>query len=139
MEGRIRVVVSFDDTDCSKRVHFSRYSIWIDRAIQEYFRGLGFEFQQDGSLRFGETGEVVAFAIGEYRARMDRPSKLGDVLDVVARPAEIRSRVIVFDGSVSDASDGATVASGRITMIHLDPSTGRSRDIPGWLAALVRR
>ncbi len=139
MEGRFSTVVSFDDTDCSRRVHFSKYSIWIDRAIQDLFRKAGLEFLPDGTLRRVEGGEVVAFAIGEYWARMERPSKLGDSLDVVVHPHEVRPRVVVFEGAVIDRSDGSVVARGRITMVHIDPETGRSKEMPSWLRDLLSR
>ena len=134
MEGRFRTVVSFDDTDCSRRVHFSRYSIWIDRAIQDLFRKAGLEFLPDGSLRRVDGGEVVAFAIGEYWTRIDKPSKLGDALESVVHPHEVRSRVVVFEGSVVDLASNEVVARGRITMVHIDPATGRSKEMPEWLA-----
>jgi acyl-CoA thioesterase FadM len=137
LDGHFRTVVSFDDTDCSRRVHFSRYSIWIDRAIQDLFRKMGLEFLSDGSLRRVEGGEVVAFAIGEYWTRIDRSSKLGDSLEVTVHPHEVRTRVVVFEGSVVDVSDKATVARGRITMIHIDISTGRSKEMPNWLVELL--
>ena len=139
MEGHFRAVVSFDDTDCSRRVHFSRYSIWIDRAIQDFFRRIGLEFISDGSLRRVEGGEVVAFAIGEYWTRIDRSSKLGDSLEVSVHPHEVRPRVVVFEGSVVDVADNATVARGTITMIHIDPATGRSKEMPNWLKELLSR
>ncbi|MGC8555982.1 MAG: acyl-CoA thioesterase [Conexivisphaera sp.] len=137
MEGRFSTTVSFDDTDCTGRVHFSKYSIWVDRAIQELFRTLGLRFLPDGRLRREATGEVVAFAIGEYWARMERPLGLGDRLEVVVRPSEVRSRVVVFEGSVLDSATGSEVARGRITMIHIDPSTGRSKEMPEWLRSLL--
>ncbi|MFP3208819.1 MAG: hypothetical protein RXQ62_02525 [Nitrososphaeria archaeon] len=137
MDGRFRATVSFDDTDCTGRVHFSRYAIWIDRAIQDFFRAAGFRFLGNGALLHESRGEVVAFAIGEYWTRMDRPLALGSQIEAVARPSEVRPRRVSFEGLVIDVSDGATVARGRITMVHIDPSTGGSREIPEWLRSIL--
>ena len=130
--------VMFEDTDCTGRVHFSKYAVWLDNGIVHYLRRRRLKHLEDGSIIDEDRGERVAFAIGEYYVRMDRPSKLGDLIRVESRPSEIRRRVVVFEGELRSYPSEALLARGRVTLVHIDPSTSRSRDMPEWLVEKIR-
>ena len=129
----LHVRVMFEDTDCTGRVHFSRYTIWLDNGIVNYFRRRGFAYEVNGIMKSSSPRTEVAFAVGEYHARIERPSKLGDLLEVTVKPSEIRRKVVVFEGRMRDAEDGTWLAHGSVTLVHIDPTTGKSKDMPGWL------
>ncbi len=129
----LRVRVMFRDTDCTGRVHFSRYTIWVDNGIVNYFRRRGFVYKINGVMKSSSPHAEVAFAVGEYHARIERPSKLGDLLEVTVKPSEIRRKVVVFEGQIRSPEDGGRLARGSVTLVHIDPVTGKSRDMPHWL------
>lgn len=131
------VRVTFEDTDCTGRIYFARYVKWIDDAIVSYFNSKGFRYTEEGFLTPEDGSETVAFVVGEYYARIEKPSKLGDRLIVRVKPVEVRRRVVVFEGVLVDQSTNAEVARGRITLVHIDPSTGRSKDMPGWVVERI--
>ena len=136
-QDSIVVKVTFEDTDCTGRIYFARYVKWLDDAISNYLSNRGFEYDDKGFLVSREGSTRLAFVVGEYYARIEKPSKLGDRLRVEVKPAEIRRRVVVFEGTIVDTATNIEVARGRIALVHVDPSTGKSKDMPDWLVKMI--
>ena len=127
--GRFEFRVRFGDTDCSGRVYFPVYVRWIDDAITELLRGLGVSYDTSGGLFFEDVKLDETFVLGEYRCRVEKPSRLDDVIVVDIRVKEVRNRVVVFEGNLSNGVTGDKLASGKITYICVDKS-GKSTDFP---------
>jgi len=127
--GRFEFRVRFGDTDCTGRVYFLVYVRWISDAITELLRGHGISYDASGGLFFKEVKLDETFVLGEYRCKIEKPSSFDDVIVVDIRVKEVRNRVVVFEGNLSNGVTGDKLASGEITYVCVDKS-GKPTSIP---------
>jgi len=129
VSGRFEFRVRWGDTDCTGRVYFTVYIRWIDDATTELLRGRGINYDSSGGLFLEGVKLNETFVIGEYKCRIEKPSRFDDVIVVDVGVKEIRNRVAVFEGNLFDGITGDKLASGEITYVCVDKS-GKSTDIP---------
>lgn len=135
---RVELRVKFGDTDCTGRVYFTTYARWIDDTVVEFFRAGGATFTADGSINLIGRTLSGTFVLGEYQCRIEAPSKFDDPVVVEVGPKEVRDRVAIFEGRITDASNGKLLARGQISYVYVDKRTGRSSEIPADLLRLVK-
>lgn len=137
VSGRFKFRVRFGDTDCTGRVYFTAYVRWMDDAITELLRGRGISYDASGGLFVENVKLDETFVLGEYRCRIEKPSRFDEVIVVDIRVKEVRNRVVVFEGNLSNGVTGDKLASGEITYVCVDKS-GKSTDIPKRLLEALR-
>jgi acyl-CoA thioesterase FadM len=109
----------------------------MDDAITELLRGRGISYDASGGLFVENVKLDETFVLGEYRCRIEKPSRFDEVIVVDIRVKEVRNRVVVFEGNLSNGVTGDKLASGEITYVCVDKS-GKSTDIPKRLLEALR-
>lgn len=138
LNGKFEFRVRFGDTDCTGRVYFPVYAKWIDDAIIELFKGREINFDSSDDLFFGTIKLDETLVIGEYRCRIEKPSHFDEVIIAHIRMKEVRNRVVVFEGNLSNSITGDKLAFGEIIYVCVDKS-GKSTDIPECLLKALKK
>lgn len=118
------VRVRYSEVDRQGIVYYSRYLEYMDVAHTEYFRAMGFEYQ-DLIERHGFDPSVVHATL-EYK----RPARFDDVLRVYARVVAIGRTSFRMEYEITREPDAERVAGGQIVYVNLDKATQSSRPVP---------
>jgi len=70
------------------------------------------------------------FIIGEARVKYASPARIGDLLVIDIRVAEIRTKAWVFRYEIRDASDERLIAEGETVQVMFDYVARSTRPIP---------
>jgi acyl-CoA thioester hydrolase len=118
-----RLRVRYHETDAQHVVYNARYLEYVDIAMTEWFRALGWPY-----------GELVADGCDPSLVRatieFERPALFDDELDIGVGVAHVGTSSFTLDYEVRRAADGERVAALQIVYVNLDPVTGRSRPVP---------
>jgi acyl-CoA thioester hydrolase len=125
----LRVRVRYAETDQMGVVYHAAYLVWMEVGRTELLRALGHPY--DELERRG-----VLFAVSEVGCRFQGSVRYGDVVEIVTRLAEVRSRQVRFAYRIGRLS-GESVAEASATVIALGPDR-RPRRIPEALLADLR-
>ena len=115
--------VSWIDTDAAQVVHFSNYFKFFERTEEEFYRHLGFSFN-DAMERGIWLPRVEAFC--QYK----RPARFNDLLEVELTVEEIREKSVKYGFKVFNKESEALVANGYVVMVAADKRTGKAVQIP---------
>jgi acyl-CoA thioester hydrolase len=121
--------VRYHEADAQGFLFNSRYLELADVAMTEYFRDLGFPY--DELVAAGADPSVVS-------ARLDfkRPARFDDILDVSAACTRVgRSS---FDLTVAIARSGQPLAEIGLTYVNVDAAQAVSRALPEAVAGALR-
>ncbi|HID05436.1 MAG TPA: hypothetical protein EYH45_06960 [Candidatus Caldiarchaeum subterraneum] len=134
---RHRVRVRFTETECTGVVNFINYGRWMDEALLDGLTERGLSYDRFGNLYLNGKKLDGVFMLGEYRVRMEKPSKLLDYIDVEITVDEMREKVVVFGALFKDASTGETLAKGSLTYVYVDVKLWKAASIPKELKELI--
>jgi acyl-CoA thioester hydrolase len=123
--------VRYAETDQMGVVYHANYLAWCDIARTELIRTLG------GKSYAEIEREGTALAVVEAHLRYKRPARYDDLVRIVARVTEVRSRVVRFDYDM-ELADGATIATGYTTLVAMTRD-GRGSCIPEHLRQQLER
>lgn len=118
------VRVRYSEVDRQGIVYYSRYLEYVDVAHTEYFRAVGFEYQ-DLIDRHGFDPSVVQATL-EY----ERPACFDDVLRVQARVVAIGRTSFRMEFEIAREHSDEPVASAQIVYVNFDRATQSSRPVP---------
>ncbi len=135
---RHRVRVRFTETECTGVVNFIHYGRWMDEALLDGLTERGLSYDKFGNLYLNGRMLDGMFMLGEYKVRMEKPSKLLDYIDVEIDIDEMREKVIVFGALFKDASTGDILARGSLTYIYVNVKEWKAAPIPEELKELLR-
>jgi acyl-CoA thioester hydrolase len=129
----VKIVVShrvrYHEADAQGFLFNSRYLELADVAMTEYFRDLGFPY--DELVATGTDPSVVSARL-EFR----RPARFDDVLDVAAACTRVgRSS---FDLAVEISHRGEPIAEIGLTYVNVDAAQVVSRALPDTVARALR-
>ena len=125
----VHVRVPFVDVDSSMRIHFTAMFRYMEVAEHELMRSLGFEYAT--SLK------SYAFPRVHLECDFQGAIRYDDDLDVTARIEHVgtSSWTVAFAANPPGAasSDAPTLATGRMTIVSMDPTTERANPLPNEL------
>ncbi|MBI4572635.1 MAG: acyl-CoA thioesterase [candidate division NC10 bacterium] len=116
--------VRYSEVDGQGIVYNSRYLEYVDVALTEYFRALGFQYQ--------EMVEQHGFDPSLVKATLEfkRPARFDEVLLVHARVVAIGRASFSMDYEIVREEGGEQVASAQIIYANFDKTTQGSRPVP---------
>jgi acyl-CoA thioester hydrolase len=136
-EATTRIRVSFADVDSSQRIHFTAWFRYMEVAEHALMRSIGAPYS---ALALGVALPRVHLE-GDFRGAIE----YDDLLDVQARVERVgtSSWSLAFTGwhvgnGEPDPQRGETVATGRMTIVAMDPATQRSTPLPERLRRVLQ-
>jgi YbgC/YbaW family acyl-CoA thioester hydrolase len=128
MEVVLETVVRCTEIDVNGHVNNAKYVEYLEWSREEWYERQGFPYDR---LR----GLGAATVVVNINLNLRRPCRQGDRLRVRTWP-ERRGRTSFVLGQRIDREDGETAADARVTLVTIDPATGRSRPLPEEFARL---
>lgn len=122
----VRIRVAFVDVDSSLRIHFTAMFRYMEVAEHELMRSIG--------LPYATALQSLAFPRVHLECDFQGALRYDDELDVTARIERVggSSWTVAFaaypPGAVS--TDAPTLATGRMTIVAMDPATERATPLP---------
>ena len=125
----VHVRVPFVDVDSSMRIHFTAMFRYMEVAEHELMRSLG--------LQYATSLKSYAFPRVHLECDFQGAIRYDDEIEVTARIERVgtSSWTVAFAAYPSSAatSDAPTLATGRMTIVSMDPATERAAPLPGEL------
>lgn len=123
--------VTWADTDATGVVHFSRYFVFFERAEEEFYRSLGFNFTdfRDKGLWFPR---VEAFC--QYK----KPARFDDLLEVELTVEELRMKSVKYRLRVINKGTSDLLAIGYLVAVVADKQSGRATELPAEFVEKLR-
>ena len=128
MEVVLETVVRCTEIDVNGHVNNAKYVEYLEWGREEWYERQGFPYDRLQGL--GAATVVVNINLNLRRACVQ-----GDRLRIRTWP-ERRGRTSFVLAQRIDKEDGETVADARITLVTIDPTSGRSRPLPEDFARL---
>lgn len=111
------------DTDAAQVVHFSNYFRFFERAEEEFYRYLGFDFGD-----FARKG--LWFPRVEVFCRYKKPARFNDLIEVELTVEELREKSVRYGFKVANKESRDVLANGYLVAVVADRQTGKSVPIP---------
>ncbi len=115
--------VPWSDTDAAQVVHFSKFFVYFERAEEEFYRHLGFNFTALRNRGFW-LPRVEAFC--EYR----KPARFDEMLEIELKVQELKQKSIRLGFSIMRKETEELLAEGHLVVVAADTSTGKATQIP---------
>ena len=135
-EATTRVRVSFADIDSSQRIHFTAWFRYMEVAEHALMRSIG--------APYSSMSLAVALPRVHLEGDFCGAIEYDDLLDVEARVERVgtSSWTLAFTGwhagkGEPDPQRGEIVATGRMTVVAMDPATQRSTPLPARLKRVL--
>jgi acyl-CoA thioester hydrolase len=122
-EAATTVRVRYAETDQMGVAYYGNFFTWFEVGRVELLRQMGFRY------RDMEKQDDSYIVVAEARCSYKRPARFDDLLRIVTRVAESRSRSIRFTYEVYNEETGELLATGETTHVICD-STGKPRALP---------
>ncbi len=122
-EASTTLRVRYAETDQMGVAYYGNYFTWFEVGRVELLRQLGFRY------RDMEEQDNSYIVVAEARCQYRRPARFDDLLRIVTRVAESRSRSIRFAYEIYNEETGELLATGETTHVICD-ANGRPRALP---------
>jgi acyl-CoA thioester hydrolase len=113
--------VRYHETDAQHHVYNARYLEYLDVAMTEYLRDLGWPYAELVALGFDPV-------VGKIEIEFQRPAGFDEILRIEVRPARLGNSSLDLAFAVRSGDD--PVATATISYVNYDPATRASRPIP---------
>ena len=123
--------VRFAETDMQGIVFNANYLTYTDTAVTEYFRHLGYPYQE---MVKGGFDFVLAHTSCDFRAA----ACFDDLLEVRTRVAELRTKSFVVEFEIYKEGDDAPLFTATSVYVGIEPSTKRTMPLPERFRQVVR-
>ncbi len=127
MEVTLETVVRCTEIDVNGHVNNARYVEYLEWGREEWYDQQGFAYDRLKAL--GAVTVVV-----NVNLNLRRPCHQGDRLRIVTRPEHRGRTSFALAQRIETAS--AVAADAVVTLVIVDPATGRPRPLPAAFAAL---
>ncbi|MDW8141602.1 MAG: thioesterase family protein, partial [Candidatus Bipolaricaulota bacterium] len=114
----------FAETDLQGVIHHSYYLIYCEVARVEYFKALGFDFQQ--ARQNGDFDIVVA----EVHCRYLAPARFDELLAIYTWVSRVRHTSFTLEYQIYRNDDELLLAEAQTTIVAIDPQTKKARALP---------
>jgi thioesterase III len=128
MEVFLETVVRCTEIDVNGHVNNARYVEYLEWGREEWYDRQGFAY--DRLRKLGAVTVVV-----NINLNLRRPCQQGDRLRIVTWP-ERRGRTSFVLGQRIEKHEGEPAADALVTLVTVDPGTGRSCPLPEEFALL---
>jgi len=115
--------VAWSDTDAAQVVHYSNYFRFFERAEEEFYRYLGFGFND-----FVSKG--LWFPRVEAFCQYLKPAKFNDLLEVELEIEDLREKSIKYAFRIFDKETSALLAKGYVVVVAADKTSQKATQIP---------
>ncbi|MGA2768950.1 MAG: thioesterase family protein [Candidatus Bathyarchaeia archaeon] len=115
--------VTWADTDAAQVVHFSKFFVYFERAEEEFYRSLGFNFTDLRNKGFW-LPRVEAFC--QYR----KPARFDDMLEVELTVEELREKSVKLGFNIAKKETAELLTTGYLVVVAADRNTGKAAQIP---------
>jgi acyl-CoA thioester hydrolase len=115
--------VTWVDTDAAGVVHYSNYFRFFERAEEEFYRHLGFDF-----TNFREKG--LWFPRVEALCQYKKPARYSDLLVIEVTVEELKEKSVKLGFKVVNEETDDLLALGHLVIVAADKQTGRATRIP---------
>jgi len=115
--------VSWTDTDAAQVVHFSNYFRFFERTEEEFYRHLGFSFNDF-------TSKGIWLPRVEASCQFKRPAKFNDLLEVELTVEELKEKSIKYGFKIFNKESAVLLANGYVVIVAADKQTGKAIQIP---------
>jgi acyl-CoA thioester hydrolase len=115
--------VTWADTDAAQVVHFSRFFVYFERAEEEFYRSMGFNFTDMRNKGFW-LPRVEAFC--EYR----KPARFDDMLEVELEVEELKEKAMRLGFKITNKETAELLAGGYLVVVAANRNTGKATRIP---------
>ena len=115
--------VTWVDTDAAGVVHYSNYFRFFERAEEEFYRHLGFDF-----TNFRERG--LWFPRVEASCQYKKPARYSDLLVIEVSVEELKEKSVKLGFKVVNEKTDELLAFGHLVIVAADKQTGRAARIP---------
>lgn len=116
--------VRYSEIDRQGIVYYSRYLEYVDVTLSEYFRALGYPYQELVE-QHGFDPSVVKATI-EFK----RTARFDELLRVQARVVAIGRTSFSMDFEITREAGGESVASAQIVYVNFEKAAQASRPVP---------
>ncbi|MEM3627298.1 MAG: thioesterase family protein [Candidatus Bathyarchaeia archaeon] len=115
--------VSWVDTDAAQVMHFSNYFRFFEKAEEEFYRHLGFDFSyaEEMGLWFPRVEAFCQFI---------RPARFNDLLEVELSIEELKEKSVKYGFRIFNKENSNLLASGYVVIVVADKRTGKATQIP---------
>lgn len=116
--------VRWADCDAQGIVYYPVYLTWVEVALSDYCRHLGFRLYHLAELNLFDT--VTARAAITYKA----PARLDDLVEVYARAARVGNTSITFAYEMYRQGEAPLLAQAEVVYVSYDNKAQRPRRTP---------
>ena len=124
--------VSWVDTDAAGIVHFSNYFKYFEKAEEELYRTLEFNFKSVAEKYGVVLPRVEAWCC--YK----RPLRFNDLVEIELSVKELREKAVKYWFKVYNKQNGQLAAEGYIVAVAADKNLGGAVKIPEEIAEKLR-
>lgn len=128
--ARTRLRVRYAETDQMGRAHHMQYLAWFELGRTELIRATGTAY-----VDLERQG--VMLPVADVEVRYLRGAGYDELVEILTRVSEVRSRTVTFEYEARRASDGEVLAKGATRLVCTDPA-GRPMRIPAEVARTLR-
>ncbi|SPE23371.1 Thioesterase superfamily protein [Burkholderiales bacterium] len=128
-EHRLRV--RYHETDQQGIVYHARYLEYLDVAMTEYLRHLGWDYKS--LLAEGCDPSLVRTTL-----QFLRPAGQDDEISVAVWPSQVGNSSFTLCFRVKASSDGEALLSAEIVYVNFDATNRRSRSLPSAVRDRIR-
>lgn len=123
--------VTWADTDAAGVVHYSKYFLFFERTEEDFYRSLGFTFND---LR----SKGLWFPRVEAFCQYKKPARFNDLLEVELAVEELKEKSVKYGFRVVNTEGADLLATGHVVVVAADRQTGRATEIPGEFVEKLR-
>ena len=129
--GEVKLRVRYAETDQMGVVYHANHLVWFEVGRVEFFRQLGFSYQEM------ELNDHCYIVVVEARCRYKAPARYDDEVLVRTSLKNVRESIIQFGYELVRANDGTLLAEGETTHVVTDAEMKR-RAIPEKYMAIFK-
>lgn len=124
--------VRYHECDMQGIVFNANYMTYVDVAITEYFRNLGYTMDHEGAKKFD-------FVLVHFEVDFRSGAKFDQDLWVGIRCERIGNSSFDVPFAITRAADDSLCAEGYVRYVAIDGATGQSRPVPDHVRAAIAR
>ena len=118
--GEVIIRVRYAETDQMGVVYHANYFVWFEVGRVEFFRQLGFSYQEM------EHKDNCYIVVVDARCRYKSPARYDDEVTVRTFLKNVRESVVHFGYELVRANDGTLLAEGETTHVVTDAAMNRA-------------
>jgi acyl-CoA thioester hydrolase len=120
---RIQLRTAWVETDAAQVVHFTNYFRYFEKAEEEFYNKLGFDFQSVSKYN-------IWLPRIEAHCKYFSPCRFNDIVEVSLKVEEIREKSIRYGFTINNLTTGKKAAEGYVVIVAASITENRAVPIP---------